>query len=38
MGPAVSQGMMMMVDGGGHDAKPLLIVLDDQVELGAILC
>lgn len=38
MGPAVSQGMMMMVDGGGHDAKPLLIVLDDQAELGAVLC
>lgn len=38
MGPAISQGMMMMVDGGGHDSKPLLIVLDAQAELGAVLC
>lgn len=35
MGPAVSQGMMMMVD---NQDKPLLINLDDQAELGAILC
>ena len=38
MGPAVSQGMMMMVDGGGNDSKPFLITLDEQAELGAILC
>lgn len=38
MGPSVSQGMMMMIDGGGADGKPLLIVLDAQAELGAILC
>lgn len=35
MGPAVSQGMMMMVD---NQEKPLLITLDEQAELGAILC
>ncbi len=35
MGPAISQGMMMMVD---NQDKPVLIVLDDQAELGAILC
>ena len=35
MGPAVSQGMMMMVD---NQDKPILIVLDDQAELGAVLC
>lgn len=35
MGPAVSQGMMMMVD---SQDKPILIVLDAQAELGAILC
>ncbi len=35
MGPAISQGMMMMVD---SQDKPILIVLDDQAELGAILC
>lgn len=35
MGPAVSQGMMMMVD---NQEKPILIVLDDQAELGAVLC
>ncbi len=35
MGPAISQGMMMMVD---SQDKPLLIHLDDQAELGAILC
>ena len=35
MGPAISQGMMMMVD---SQDKPLLINLDDQAELGAILC
>lgn len=38
MGPAVSQGMMMMVDVSDSDSKPLLINLDDQAELGAILC
>jgi methionyl-tRNA synthetase len=38
MGPAVSQGMMMMIDAGGNDAKPVLIILDDQAQLGAILC
>ncbi len=38
MGPAVSQGMMMMVDGGDHEAKPILIVLDEQAQLGAALC
>lgn len=38
MGPAVSQGMMIMVDVDGNDAQPLLIKLDDQAELGAILC
>jgi len=35
MGPAISQGMMMMVD---NQDKPVLIVLGDQAELGAILC
>ncbi len=35
MGPAISQGMMMVVD---SQDKPLLINLDDQAELGAILC
>lgn len=35
MGPAVSQGMMMMVD---SQDKPLPIVLNDQAELGAVLC
>ena len=35
MGPAISQGMMMMVD---SQDKPLLIELDDQAELGAVLC
>lgn len=35
MGPAVSQGMMIMVD---NQDKPILIVLDDQAELGAVLC
>jgi len=35
MGPSVSQGMMMMVD---NTDKPILITLDDQAELGAILC
>ena len=36
MGPAVSQGMMMMIDAG--DEKPILIALNDQAELGAVLC
>lgn len=36
MGPAVSQGMMMMVDAG--DEKPVLITLDESAELGAVLC
>ena len=35
MGPSISQGMMMMVDSMD---KPTLITLDDQAELGAILC
>ena len=35
MGSSFSQGMMMMVD---SQDKPLLINLDDQAELGAILC
>lgn len=38
MGPGVSQGMMMMVDAGGNDAKPVLIALDDQAFVGAVLC
>lgn len=35
MGPSVSQGMMLMVD---HSDRPVLITLDVQTELGAILC
>lgn len=35
MGPAVSQGMMIMID---HQDKPLLIPLNDQAEPGTILC
>jgi methionyl-tRNA synthetase len=35
MGPSVSQGMMLMIDNAD---KPMLINLDDQAELGAVLC
>jgi methionyl-tRNA synthetase len=35
MGPSFSQGMMMMVD---SIDKPILITLDEQAELGALLC
>lgn len=38
MGPGFSQGMMMMVDVGGNDVKPILINIDDQAEPGSILC
>lgn len=35
MGPSFSQGMMLMVD---SETQPILITLDDQAELGAVLC
>lgn len=35
MGPAVSEGMMMMVD---NQDKPLLINLADDAEIGVVLC
>jgi methionyl-tRNA synthetase len=35
MGPAVSQGMMIMVD---SEDRPVLIKLNEQAKLGAILC
>ena len=35
MGPAISEGMMMMVD---NQDKPLLITLDNDAEVGAVLC
>lgn len=35
MGPSVSEGMMLMVD---TPAKPLLITIDQEAPLGAVLC
>lgn len=37
MGPAVSQGMMMMVV-ANDEAKPILITLAEEAEIGSELC